>query len=564
MTEDKIMNKTFKRIISLFLSVLLISMTIVPVFGAVNMFETQSQIPVILISGDGDTIYDKDGNALSKLSRIFSNNGGEGDDIETEDILESTVNVLMPFFVQGVLMDDWDPYYENLQKEMSELFGDIILDENGEATNGTDISQYHRNLNAYKMENDCKGDKGFYSYNDYQFWYDWRLDPMTIADEFHAYIEGVKKATNSDEVSIICRCLGTNVICAYLKKYGTDGIHGIGFDGSVCMGVDPFSEALSGNLMVDGNAIERVLLDAESMGIFSVDSFVIATIDLAEKLGLIDKAVGITKATIYEKVYKGVISALALSSVSYPSYWACVDAEHFDEAVECVFGKEGSEKRTKYAGLIEKITTYNNEVKKNIPELLKSIPESGANVGVIAKYGYQMIPICESAETIADSFVSVKSASFGATTGTIYETLSDEYIASQTEKGLGKYISPDKQIDASTCLFPDSTWFVKGVRHSEWKYAENMLLLTVVSSDRQLTIDDFSETQFMVQHPYDWWAMTPMTTENCNTEAWTADSKIDKPQTEHDRLSALMGSILDWLNAFLDFIRDKLFGESTT
>lgn len=553
------MSKHFKKFLSVFLALVLISMTVMPALGAVNMFETQSQIPIITISGDGNTIYDKNDQPLSKLSKIFANNGGEGSELGTDAIVEATANILMPFLIEGILMDNWDPYYENLQKEISELFGDIILDDNGEATNGTHISQRHQDQNAYKMNNDCKGDKGFYSYDDYQFWYDWRLDPMAIADEFNEYIKAVKKATKSDKVSILCRCLGTNVVCAYIKKYGTDDIYGIGFDGSVCMGVDPFSESLSGELMLDGNAIERILLDADVLGLFDVDDFIIATVDLAEKSGLIDSVVGVTKATIYEKVYKGVISALALSSVSYPAYWACVDTDHFDKAVECVFGEEGSEKRTKYAGLIEKITTYNNEVKKNIPQLLKSLPENDIKVGVIAKYGFQMIPICESAETIADSFVSIKSSSFGATTGTIYETLSDEYIDAQTKKGLGKYISPDKQIDASTCIFPDNTWFVKGVKHSEWTYAENMLLSTIISSDRQLTVDDFSETQFMVQHPTDWWAMAPMTTENCNTEAWTADANIDKPTTEHGKLSALFGSILDWLNAFLDFIRSKLF-----
>lgn len=553
------MSKHFKKILSVFLALVMISMTVMPALGAVNMFETKSQIPIITISGDGNTIYDKNDQPLSKLSKIFANNGGKGGELGTDAIVEATANILMPFLIEGILMDNWDPYYENLQKEISELFGDIILDGNGEATNGTHISQWHQDENTYKMNNDCKGDKGFYSYDDYQFWYDWRLDPMVIADEFNEYIKAVKETTNSGKVSILCRCLGTNVVCAYIEKYGTDDLYGVGFDGSVCMGVDPFSEALSGELMLDGNALERVLIDANVLGLFDVNDFIIATVDLAEKSGLIDSVVGVTKATIYEKVYKGVISALALSSVSYPSYWACVDTDHFDKAVECVFGEEGSEKRTKYAGLIEKITTYNNKVKKNIPQLLKSLPENDIKVGVIAKYGFQMIPICESAETIADSFVSIKSASFGATTGTIYETLSDEYIDAQTKKGLGKYISPDKQIDASTCIFPDNTWFVKGIKHSEWTYAENMLLSTIISSDRQLTVDDFSETQFMVKHPTDWLAMAPMTTENCNTEAWTADANIDKPTTEHGKLSALFGSILDWLNAFLDFIRSKLF-----
>lgn len=231
------MSKHFKKFLSVFLALVLISMTVMPALGAVNMFETQSQIPIITISGDGNTIYDKNDQPLSKLSKIFANNGGEGSELGTDAIVEATANILMPFLIEGILMDNWDPYYENLQKEISELFGDIILDDNGEATNGTHISQRHQDQNAYKMNNDCKGDKGFYSYDDYQFWYDWRLDPMAIADEFNEYIKAVKKVTNSDKVSILCRCLGTNVVCAYIKKYGTDDIYGIGFDGSVCMGV---------------------------------------------------------------------------------------------------------------------------------------------------------------------------------------------------------------------------------------------------------------------------------------------------------------------------------------
>lgn len=551
------MLKKSKKLLCVFMSLVMICLTVTPVFGAINMFETKSRIPVIIISGDGNTIYDKDDKPLSKFSKLFGNNGGEGEDVDKEAVLESVANVLMPFLVNGILLNDWEPYYKNLQKEISELFGDILLDENGEATNGTHISQWHVDQNIYDVTYDRKGDKGFYAPGDYSFWYDWRLDPMYTADLFNDYIQGVKKATGSDKVSVICRCLGTNVVCAYLEKYGSDDLYGLGFDGAVCMGAEPLGEALGGKFKVDGNSIERVLVDGNYYGMFDLDPFILASIDLAEKSGLIDTAVGITKATLYEKLVEGVTSALALSSISCPNYWACVGVENFDTAVEYVFGKEGSEKRATYAGLIEKITAYNEQVKKNIPSLLKALPENGVKVGVIAKYGLQMIPTCESAEVIADSFVSTESSSFGATTGTVYNTLSDEYIAAQNEKGLGKYISPDRQIDASTCIFPDNTWFVKGVKHSEWTYAENMLLMTVVTNERQLTTEDFAETQFMVKHPTDWWAMSPMTEDNCHTEAWVADEKTDKPTNKQDKISALLGSILDWLNRLIDFVRKK-------
>lgn len=553
------MKKAVFKVISVVLAVVMLLSVTVPAYATVNMYDVRSKIPVILISGDGNTIYDKDGNELSKLSKLFTNNGtDEGEGIEKEELYSSVANVLLPFFVDGVAFDNWEPYFENLQKEVSELFGDIILDENGEASNGSDIAPWCYEQNQYHMTTDCKGSKGYYDVFDYQFWYDWRLDPIEIADKFNEYIKGVKQATGAEKVSILCRCLGTNVIMAYIEKYGFDDIYGIGMDGTVCMGAEPLSESLSGNFKIDGNAINRVLADVNSMGTFNINSFVLATINLAESSGALDAVVGVAKELLYEKLVKGVTSALTLAAVSYPCYWACVSAENFDTAIEYVFGDEGSKKRETYAGLIEKITTYNEKVKKHIPEIMKSMSENGVKVGLIAKYGFQIVPICESRNKIADSFVSVESASFGATAGTVYETLSDKYISQQTEKGLAKYISPDKQVDASTCIYPDYTWFIKGVKHSEWTDAENKLLMSVITADRQLTVDDFEETQFMVRDPEISNRMVAMNEDNCNTEVWDDDMKSDKPQTTAGRLWLFIKSVLKWLKEFFNIVLSKL------
>ncbi len=169
-----------------------------------------------------------------------------------------------------------------------------------------------------------------------------------------------------------------------------------------------------------------------------------------------------------------------------------------------------------------------------------------------------MVPTCESATVVADTFVSVNSSSFGATTGTIYEPLSEEYIAAQTEKGLGKYISPDKQIDASTCFFPDYTWFVKGVPHWTWTTAEDMLLMTVVTSDKQLTIDDFAESQFMVKDPTNSQAMTAMTEENCHTEAWVADEETDHPATLTAKLKLFVNAFVAFFKELIIVIKEKV------
>lgn len=547
-----------KKILSVILVFCLMLSFAVPVFAGINPSASRSQIPIIRISGDGEALYNADGEKIfhyKDLADAFSGSSEEGGEAEEDDnssLYESIANVLMPFFVDGVMLNNWEPYYENLQKEISELFGDSILDENGNPVNGTGISDARKAEMEYDITHDMKEINGFYSLNDYYFRYDWRLDPTETADLFHEYIQGIKTATNSEKVSIVASCLGTSVVVSYIAKYGMDDIHGVGFDGTVCNGAEILSQTISGKFNVDANAINRLLKDSSYLGWFNVDEFIIATIDLLEKNGTIGTLTQAVKDLIYYKVVEGVTSALALSTFyTWPNYWSAVSAEDYDTALNYVFGKEGSEKRTKYAGLIEKIENYNTLVRKNMNEVMLSIKRSGANVGIISKYGYQIIPICEAADAVADQFASVAKSSFGATTSTIYDTLSDEYIAEKEAKGLGKYISPDKQIDASTCLYPDYTWFVKGATHSNWTSYEMKILYDVVSADRQLTVDDFEYTQFFV---YDTKTDTAeaMNEENCDTYVWEADSEVDKPITAMGKLTALLNSFIVWIKLLVE------------
>ena len=104
-------------------------------------------------------------------------------------------------------------------------------------------------------------------------------------------------------------------------------------------------------------------------------------------------------------------------------------------------------------------------VQAHVEDLLLEADAAGVLVSAVVEYGIQQYPLSEDCEKVGDYMISVEKQSFGATTCNLDETLPDDYIAAQTEKGLGKYISPDRQIDASTCLFPDRVWFVKNLIH---------------------------------------------------------------------------------------------------
>lgn len=543
-----------KKTISVILCLVLILATAVPAFAAGT---TGSQYPVVLIGGDGDHLEDKDGNELPLWSGVFD---GLTEKSEEEggnsEIYKSVANVLLPFLVEGLLTGNYDSYYENLQKEISEIFEPILLDKNGEASNGSGIAQRRKTQMKNNLSRDAKKGKGYYGFYDYQFYYDWRIDPFVSAAQLDEYIQAIKKVTGSPKVVIIARCLGTVIASAYVAQYGTDDIYGVGFDGAVSNGAEMLSEPISGKFKLDGNAINRFLIDGNFVDNFKIDAFIGETVELLEKSGALKAITGVTKDTIYYTVIKGVTSALSLSTFcTWPSFWGIIKEEDFDNAMDYVFGKEGSEKRTEYAGLIEKINHYDSLVRKHIPELMNKINDN-ANLAIFSKYGLQLLPVVESRNAISDQFATVKCSAFGATSSDIYSTLSEDYIAQRVSEGKGKYIAPDKQVDASTCMFPDQTWFIKGAEHGYWTDVEHEILYTVATADRQLTVDDLGYTQFVVFNQQTK-EMAIMTEENCDTYYWKANQKMDEPTSGAGRLFAFITTLFKWLRSLFEKLKNR-------
>ena len=518
---------------------------------------SRSQIPVIRILGDGEPLYNKEQEKIFHIRSMTS--GALSSDDEDSDLLSSVANILLPFLVDGLLKDEWDAYYENLQKEISEIFSEIILDPNGEVTNGSGISEARKKEMADDLKQDFKKTRGYYQINDYRFWYDWRLDPIYTADRLHEHIQKVKTVTGCPKVSIMASCLGTIVTTAYITKYGTDDLHGVGFTGSVSGGAEALSEAISGKFDINGYAISRTLIDSDYIGEFNVDKFVTSSIELLTAVGVFDYLEDGVKETLYAKLVEGVTSALALSTLfSFPNYWAAVSPEDYDAAMLHVFGPKGSEKRKTYAGLIEKIENYNNTVRKNYDATIRSIGKNGVLFGAVSKYGFQILPICKSYDVVSDQFVSVTHSSFGAKTSKLHNTLTDDYIQSRVEAGFADYISPDKKVDASTCAYPESTWFMKNVSHSEYTTFERKLLYDVITADKQIkcgdVVDGLRYSRFLV-YDYETDIMTTMTTENCNTENWAADKDTEEPQTIFEKILVRLTAFFNWIASLFNFLK---------
>ena len=550
-----------KKFISVIMAICLAVLTMTPAFARdlTRDSDRTSELPTILIAGDGEHIYYDNDTRRMRLESVFTDVFDENEEFSAEehsakDIAESIYNVVKPMLFEGVLFGKWDNYYQAIQTEVSELYDPILLDGNGDPKGDSGIWQGRKDENVYNtVHNRTNGTDGRYKWDAYHFWYDWRLDPLQIADELHESIQAIKAVTDKDQVNLLTRCLGTSVVFAYIAKYGTEDIHGWGIDGCTSNGAEFISDALTGDFDIDGNSLARYLsgynfgTEQPSLQVAS-DLF-----SLLENSGVLDGMSLPLRLTIYNKIETGVISALALSTAfTMPCYWALVSADKFDIAMENVFGPEGSRKRQDYAGLIEKIDNYHNEVGLRLDDILLGAKADGINIGIVSKYGTNIVPIIKNGDIVSDSFASVTSSSFGATTSTLGRTLPDEYIAQRVSEGLGAYISPDRQIDASTCLFPDYTWFLKGALHTDWVKGETDLLMDVVDAETQLTCDTSQFSRFLV-FSYDDDAVYTMTADNCRTENWDDDAVLPD-NTIKGRLTAYFRSLFNFMRSFFSFI----------
>lgn len=530
--------------------------------------QSLSDIPIIRISGDGEKLVDENGKKVFHYKDIASILKKDDGSIDTEKILTTIANIVKPYLLDGILKNDWDPYYENINKEMTKYFERSLLDKDGNAQYGTGLrperiekmERVRHNDQCWHTEDGTK----YYVNDRYWFYYDWRLDPIETAAEFKSYIDDILASTGCNQAGVIASCLGTNVVTAYLAVYpehAAEHIRGVAYDGSVVCGAEILSEPISGKFTIDFTAINRILRDCAAIGLFDVGEFVNISLEMLDGTGALDHLTAPMRTRLYYKLEKGVTSALSLSTLyTWPNYWACVTKEDYPIALEYVFGPEGSEKRKEYAGLIAKLDNYDKTVRQRVPEILRLTVENGVHFGVISKYGFQTLPSCKTNYLVSDQFASVGRSSFGATTGTIYEDLPADYIEQRKAAGFGDYISPDGQIDASTCLFPESTWFIKNCNHSNWSDWELRLLYDIASSKEQVTVENGCWPSRFVVYSYTNpdekgdGEIAVMTAENCDTEHWEANKEIDMPDGFFGRIRAAFISYFNWFEKVFKMI----------
>ena len=292
---------------------------------------------------------------------------------------------------------------------------------------------------------------------------------MKTATELRDYIDDVLEATGKSKVQIVGRCYGANVIAAYLELYkdhAKKNVSDVSYYSSSVLGIDFMSALFSGEIYLDDVAIEN-LLDyyvekeeiIEDVTAAALVTSLVEVIRQAKLLGLSGEAL-----VRFVNNFKNDLFPLIIrnSYGGWLSYWAMVTPELYEKSRDFIFNTD--ELKAEYKGLIEKADSFHYTVQLNAVKTMTELSEAGINFYIFAKYNFPEIPLYEGAQTQGDADTTVFRQSFGGTASDYGKVLSESYLNSVPAEAK-KYISPDKKIDASTCLFPDTTWFIKDLHH---------------------------------------------------------------------------------------------------
>ena len=348
-----------------------------------------------------------------------------------------------------------------------------MLDDNGEDQHGITV-----------LPNTYKKISSGYGVGNYAFVYDWRLDPFHSAQELHEFIAYVKEMTGKDKVNIFSRCYGSNILSAYISTYDLDDIEHIVYYASAAKGVASCGALMAGKLVLDPKNVDDFVTSTFDGG-DPTDELIASLVTALYNAKTLGIATNILEG-IYKKVQDELMPRLMIDTIGRdPSYWAMVGDEYYDDAKALVFGDETE----RFSGLIEKIDNYHYNVMNKLEDILTETVNKGVKCSVIAKYNVPMYPIFDSSNLQADDTVELSTQSFGAVSADFGKTFSKDYLASVTEENQ-KYISSDKKVDASACLFPDNTWFIRDCGHKVWPNDVNTLVLTLFHSKEEVTVND--------------------------------------------------------------------------
>jgi hypothetical protein len=250
---------------------------------------------------------------------------------------------------------------------------------------------------------------------------------------------------------------------AYLARYGTQYLASAVFDMSMHNGSSLFGGIAVGDFGLDASALAHTKM--YSWGKTELIEKLALPIAVLYQSGLLDaglKVFNFAAKDAYARTYE---EGLIPYWFYMPFYLCLIPQSQYEQAKRFLFkGNANGE----FDELIAAADRYHDKVMARQDEIIHNAA-SEIKVGVRAGYGLPLSPYAKGANVQSDELVDTVYASMGATVASPGMPFPPPYR--QKACGANNYISPDRYVDASTCLLPDQTWFAEGFYHyPEWNY----------------------------------------------------------------------------------------------
>ncbi len=478
------MKSIFKKFIAVILTLtIILSVSAVGAFAnEIGVNNIKMDYPVIYIPGlEGDYFKGLSTETEDDDTQIWF---PEGSIIATA-VVKNIAGLLI-----SILTRNGDFFTSTMTDLVDDLFGDFVCDSNGVPNSDT----------GKKKQSDTQLKSGYGYENAYEFVYDWRIDMREIAEDLDEYIDFVLDLTGSDKVGLVAHSMGNCVLSTYVYEHynSFSQKEKSKIDSAVLVagamdGVGTCEDPFSGNMSIESHSFMRFMRDALSTN--STLQAVYYILEMLYSLNYIDPVTEFADTLVNDFIQDGFNEVLSQTLCSIPGFFTLMSNERYQEAKEWIFNT--GEKKEKYSRVIEISDYYHNTVQANNESNVQSLIDGGTKVGIIAQYGFTFVPITCDNERMSDTVISTQKASFGATCSSVDGTLGENYT--QKNECCGKnHISPDNQIDASTCAFPEITWFGKGISHEPDFEFIGELSNMIIYSEKQIDVFTYSSyPQFM-------------------------------------------------------------------
>ncbi len=410
--------------------------------------------PVYLCDENNEIIFDEDGNTTNGTLLL----------VNTDNLVPLILkHVAVPLILMLLTQSDC-----GLAAGLQVLVDDVLslqkTHPDGSLENNLQLKDFHFPLSKFD-ENSFDGEydrEWFYrqlpirAYTDivgedevYLYTFNLVGNVMESAKGLNDFIKFVKEETKSDKVNLLNVSLGGTVFTAYMDQF--DASEDINEIVSV-VAVHDGTEIIADFFQREWNLTDESIYCDLFPYIMSIES------DSAALGYLINILLRILPRAELELILTSVYDVLFENMLHNTSqFWAMLPSSAYPDLAERYLSDE------EHAQLRESTDAF-YQAQLNLTDNIQEFMDKGGQFNTICGYGlffgeqeYSFFAVADSYNKVnSDGIIQIQSTSLGATSALPGEKLA---VADDT------YLSPDKSVDASTCAFPNNTWFFENQHH---------------------------------------------------------------------------------------------------